>query len=100
MDRSTPIQLISKSYTTDNIGQKVPNETSRTVYCNLRSVTRQEWKDAGEMGFKPSLEAIMFTYDYQGEEIAEINGDRYGIYRTYFATTDTIELYLEKKAGV
>lgn len=42
----------------------------------------------------------MFTYDYQGEEIAEINGDRYGIYRTYFATTDTIELYLEKKAGV
>lgn len=100
MDRSNPIKLISKSYTTDSIGQKVAIETSRTVFCALRSVSRQEWKDAGEMGFKPSLQATMFSYDYEGEEIAEVNGERYGIYRTYFSTTDTIELYLEQKAGV
>ena len=100
MDRSTPIDLIAVTYSTDDIGQKTENETTRTVYCNLRSVTRQEWKDAGERGFKPALQATMFGYDYEGELIAEVNGQRYGIYRTYFTTNDQIELYLEQKAGV
>ena len=100
MDRSTPVKLISKSYSTDNIGQKVANETSRTVYCSLRSVSLSEWKDAGEMGFKPSLQLTMFAPDYQNEDIAEVNGERYGVYRTYIATNDTIELYLERKAGI
>lgn len=100
MDRSNTINLIAKSYTTDEIGQKVANESSRTVFCALRSVTRNEWKDAGEMGFKPELQATMFVYDYEGEEIAEINNKRYGVYRTFLATNDTIELYLEAKAGI
>lgn len=100
MDRSTPINLIGVTYSTDSIGQKTETETSRTVYCNLRSVTRQEWKNAGEMGFKPSLTATMFTYDYEGELIAEVNSKRYGVYRTYLTTNDQIELYLEEKAGV
>ena len=100
MDRSTPLTLIAVTYTVDSIGQKVPTETSRGVYCNLRSVSRQEWKDAGEMGFKPSFVATMFAYDYQGEELAELNSKRYGIYRTYLTTDDQIELYLEAKAGV
>ncbi len=100
MDRSTPIDLIAVTYTTDNIGQKVENETSRTVFCALRSITREEWKNAGEMGLKPSFQATMFTYDYQGEQIAELNSKRYGIYRTYLTTNDLIELYLEEKAGI
>ena len=100
MDRSNPMTLIDVTYTTDSIGQKVESESSRTVYCNLRSVSRAEWKDAGEMGFKPSLVATMFAYDFKGESMAEIDGKRYGVYRTYFSTNDTIELYLEEKAGV
>lgn len=100
MDRSTPINLISQTYTTDNIGQKVANLTSRTVYCNVRSISRAEWKDAGEMGFKPELQVTMFLYDYEGEKIAELNGKRYGVYRTYQSSTDEIELYLEDKAGL
>lgn len=100
MDKSTTLKLIAVTYTTDTIGQKIPTESERTVYCALRSVTRQEWKDAGEMGFKPAYTATMFVYDYEGEAIAELNGKRYGIYRTYLTTNDQIELYLEEKAGV
>ena len=100
MDRSTPLKLLSVTYAIDDIGQRVPTTTSKDVYCNLRSVSRQEWKDAGELGFKPAYQVTMFAYDYAGETIAELNGKRYGIYRTYLTTNDQIELYLEEKAGV
>ena len=38
--------------------------------------------------------------EYQGEEIAILNGARYGIYRTYSPNGEEMELYLEQKAGV
>lgn len=100
MDRSNVVNLIAVTYAVDSIGQRVANETSRTVYCDIRNVSRSEWKDAGEMGFKPQYQITMFAPDYEGEEIAEINGTRYGVYRTYHGRNDTIELYLEEKAGI
>lgn len=73
MDRSSVITLIKTTYTTDAIGQQIPVETSRTVYCDLRSVTRNEWAAAGQLGLNPELVAVMFAPDYQGEEIVEIS---------------------------
>lgn len=104
MDRSSVITLIKKTYTTDAIGQQVAIETSRTVFCDLRSVTRNEWATAGQLGLNPELVAVMFAPDYQGEEIVEItegrSAVRYGVYRTYLDRNEALELYLEKKAGV
>lgn len=137
MDRSNVLTLISTTYQPDAIGQQVPVEVGRQVYCNLRSVTRAEWSAAGKLGLKPELVATMFAPDYRGEEIAELatpdastessyllgadgaqlldanrqllreKGDtvkgspiRYGVYRTYLGSDETIELYLERKAGV
>lgn len=100
MDRSTPIKLEAVTYTADAIGQMVETVTERTVYCNLRSVSRSEWQAAGEMGLKAAYQATMFAPDYNGEETAILNGTRYGIYRTYLGANETIELYLEKKGGV
>ena len=58
-------------------------------------------------GGSESKELIMATnaqfppYEYyEGEEIVEFEGTRYGVYRTYRGRDDTIELYLERKAGV
>ena len=42
----------------------------------------------------------MFAYDYEGESIVEIDGTRYGVYRTYLGKNETLELYLEQKTGV
>lgn len=100
MDRSDVIYLISVTYTTDGIGQKVPTETRKQVFCKMRSVSQSEWFEAGRNGLKAELQATMFAYDYSGEEICEYNGKRYGVYRTYFRGTDEIELYLERKAGL
>lgn len=137
MDRSNVINLVKDSYQTDSIGQRVSTKTKRTVFCNLRSVTRSEWATAGQQGLNAALVATMFAWDYQGETEVEIqtalvstdpeqlidenlkalydlnrlilmaagndiDGSvvRFGVYRTYLAANETIELYLERKAGV
>ena len=98
------ITLIKERYVLDEIGQMVPVETSRQVWAHLQSVTRAEWADAGQKGMQPQLVAITPIVNYDGESIIQLgegeNAKRYSVYRTYFGTaTDSIELYLERKAG-
>lgn len=100
MDRSNVIYLISETRTQDSIGQFVSEETKRQVFCDVRSITRAEWFDAGRNGYQPTYLFIMFGPDYQGEKIVEYNGKRYGIYRTYLARNERIELYAEEKGGL
>ena len=100
MDRSEVIELVSISYGKDAIGQKIPIECKREVFCQLGSVTRAEFFDAGRSGLNAQFRATVFAPDYQGEEIAIVRGHRYGIYRTYIGKNETLELYMEKKAGV
>lgn len=100
MDRSNIINLISQSYSQDAIGQYVPTETSTQVYCNRRYVTRAEWFEAGRNGHQPAFCFEMFAPDYDGQLIVEFEGERYGVYRTYLAQNETIELYVEAKGGL
>lgn len=100
MDRSRVLTLIRVTYTDDSIGQQVPQETRRDVFCNVSSVSASEFFDAGRAGLKPEYRVTMFAHDYEGEEIVELDGARYGVYRTYLGKNETIELYLERKAGV
>ena len=95
MDKSRVLTLIGVSYQPDSIGQLVPQETR-----NISSVSASEWFEAGRAGLNAEHRATMFAYDYAGETLAELNGVRYGIYRTYLGKNETIELYLERKAGV
>ena len=100
MDRSNVIKLIKETSTQDSIGQYVPVEISKQVYCDVRSVTRTEWLEGGRNGMQPAYVFYMVAPDYEGEKIIEYDGKRYGIYRTYHARNDTIELYAEEKAGL
>lgn len=102
MNKSVTIDLISKTYTTDSMGQKVATEKSTTVFATLTSISRAEWvsySQSGRQGLVPSYVASVFMGDYNGESIAEYDGKRYGIYRTYERDDEQVELYLEKKAG-
>lgn len=100
MDKSRALTLIGVTYTVDFIGQLIPHETRRDVFCNLSSVSASEWFEAGRAGLNAEHRATVFSYDYNGETIAELDGVRYGIYRTYLGRNETIELYMERKAGV
>lgn len=100
MDRSDVINLISSQWTKDANGVNRKVDTSRQVYCNVRSVTQTEFYQASQLGFKPEYRFIVFKYDYQNEMIIEYKGVRYSVYRTYFAENDLIELTAQKAAGI
>lgn len=99
MDRSTPITLISETNTQDANGVWRSTRTTRDVFAQVDSVTRSEFFEAGRNGLNPEFRFTLFAGDYEGEREVEYNGKSYGIYRTYFARTDVIELYAERKGG-
>ena len=99
MDRSDVIKLISQTKTQDAYGVWRMTETSNEVFCNVQSVTRSEFFQGGRNGLNPDLVFTVFFDDYNDESIIEYDGKRYGIYRTYRAKTDVLELYAERKGG-
>lgn len=99
MDRSTVISLLAETKTKDEYGVYQTSTTSREVYCQVQSVTRSEFFEAGRNGLNPEYEITMFFGDYEGEKLVEYNGNTYAVYRTYQGRNDTIELYVERKGG-
>lgn len=103
MDRSTPITLISNDFTQNEHGEYESSGTARTIYCNLRSVSRSEWSTAGEAGLRAEYQATVFGPDYNGEEVAELalrgGTQRFVIYRTYMGSGESLELYLGNRVG-
>ena len=91
--------LISKTYNVDEIGQRIPTETSRTVPATRSKVNRNEWNAAGQRGIKAECVVYTSALNYEDEELAEIEGIRYIIYRSFIkpSQADEIELYLKKE---
>lgn len=99
MDRSDVIKLIVETREQDEYGRWVATRTAKEVMCQVDSVTRAEFFEAGRNGLNPEYRFTMFFGDYSGESIVEYNGNTYSVYRTYLRRTDTIELYVERKGG-
>jgi SPP1 family predicted phage head-tail adaptor len=99
MDRSNVISLVSTGQTQDAFGVWRQTETKRDVFCQVDSVTRAEFFEAGRSGLNPEYRFTLFAGDYNGESIVIFNGKAYSVYRTYHARTDEIELYVERKGG-
>lgn len=100
MDEAAVLTLIREAYETDAISQQIPKDIRREVFCEKVSVSASEWYNAGLKGLKAEYRVTIFAPDYEGEEIAELDGKRYSLYRTYQKKPDEIELYLAKKAGI
>ena len=95
------LHLISRTYTVDELGQKIPQESAREVFARMESVSQSEFFEAGRIGLRPSYKAILSTsFDYDDEEVAAYNGKRYAIYRTYETPSGQMELYLQRETGV
>jgi SPP1 family predicted phage head-tail adaptor len=71
----------------------------REVMCQVDSITRAEFFEAGRNGLNPEFKFRMFFGDYHGERVVEYHGLRYSIYRTYHGRGDIIELYAERRGG-
>lgn len=99
MDRSQVITLIAETKTQDANGVWQTTTTTRDVFCQVDSVTRQEFFEAGRNGLNPEYRFTLFFGDYEGERTVSYNGNTYGVYRVYQGRTDTLELYVERKGG-
>lgn len=98
--RNDVLTLINQTYVTDDYGVERATETPKNVFCDVASITQNEFYAANEAGLKPALRFDIFAYDYSGEELVEFNGVRYTIYRTYQRYNDVLELYTQKEVGV
>lgn len=99
MDRSNVIKLIKAVQTQDEYGVWRETLTSRQVFCDVRSVNRSEFFEAGRSGLNPEFVFTVFFADYEDETLLEFDGKTYSIYRTYLTRSDTLELYAERKGG-
>lgn len=99
MDRSEVLTLIGTTRTQDEYGIWRETPTARNVFCQVNSITRSEFFDAGRNGLNPEFMFSIFAGDYEGERTCEFRGQQYSIYRTYLGRNDTLELYAERKGG-
>ena len=101
MDRSDVIKLIKTNPYQSPSYVWTSAETSTEVFCDVRSITQTEWFEAGRNGIvHPAFLFIINRNEYDNEEIVEYNGQRYGVYRTYAAKNEDLELYCEAKGGL
>lgn len=71
-------------------------ETKREVFCGFRSIGMKEFYSANSTDYRPELKLVLADYlDYNGETLADYNGTRYRILRTYRAGQE-LELTLER----
>lgn len=74
---------------------------SREVFCDVKSITRTEWFEAGRNGIEhPEFIFVMNRNEYDGERLVLYKGKVYGVYRTYEAKNENLELYVEAKGGL
>ena len=77
-------------------------KTKRKTYCEFKSIGMSEMYQAKASGFAPSIKLkLPNDFEYRGETLCEIRGERYRIIRDYRdeKTGDSTELTLERERG-
>lgn len=99
MNRSSVAYLVVETFTQNEYGVMESSTTKHKVYVDVTSANQQEWFEGGRNGLNPQYRFTMFSFDYHNEKIIEYQGTQYTIYRTYYRSTDEIELYVELRKG-
>lgn len=94
------ITLYTVAQTQGPLGEWKSVTVPTDVPCEIRSISRQEWTQAGQRGFAPVITAVIFSGNYNGQTRAKLGDRYYAIYRTYDRDDETTELYLEYQTGV
>ena len=93
------IKLISKVYTTNDIGNTLEAQTKRTVFASKKSIRQSEFYQAQATGLKPEIAFEVRTIEYRNEESLEYNNKEYKILRTYDKDGEMTELICQGIVG-
>lgn len=99
MDNLKKVKLIKRAQLVDSLGEVTYSETSREVYGSVTSSSQSEWFTAHRDDINSVAQLVIYSFEYQGETVVEMDGERLSVYRTFKRSIDKLELYLEKKAG-
>lgn len=89
------VTLISIQYEVDGIGDPVEIATKNTVFACEKSISQTEFYQAQAVGLKPQVKLVVKRVDYQNEQLAEYQGERFRVLRTFKSNSEDIELVLE-----
>ena len=95
---SDVLVLITRTISTDALGNETAQESEKTVFCEVDSISHSEFFAAADTELNPQFRFTVFFGDYNGEETVKYGGQRYSVYRTY-RTGDDLEIYVERKVG-
>ena len=97
MQKHDTIDLIAEA--TPRGVNETPAETTRTVFCTIRSVGMRESYEALAHGLHPEVVfCLTQDFDYQGEQRCKWGSTYYDIIRTYVTEEDGIELTAQKSS--
>lgn len=92
------IILIAKKITgQDKLKQNITEEVKTKLLCRKRSITRSEFYQANQAGIRPSLLVDIHSFEYENQELAEFDGKKYRIIKTYPVDLEVLELTLTEK---
>lgn len=90
------LTLIRQTYDPDDLTYSTLVETSRQVFCGVRSIGQSEFYQAQTTNLQPEIKVVLADYlDYQGETLVEYDGTRYSVLRTFRAGQE-LELVLSR----
>lgn len=92
------ITLIAKKITgKDKLKQNITEEAKTVLLCRKKSITRSEFYQANQAGIRPSLVVDIHSFEYENQELAEFDGKKYRIIKTYPVDLEVLELTLTEK---
>ena len=91
--------LVYVRHEQDEIGVWNDMRMTRDIFCQVNSVSRDEFFQGGRSGLNPAYQFTAFAPDYRDETECIYKGKSYTIYRTDMSRNDTIELYAERSGG-
>ena len=91
------LTLVKETFDTNEYGDSVSSESSREVFCKVRSVGMKEKYQAQAVGLLPEMVfELPDYYEYDDERKVRYQGKEYRIIRTYKKETNEIELVVTR----
>lgn len=80
---SDVINLVTETYTENDMGDTVVLETYVQVFASKKSIRQSEFYQAQATGLKPAIAFDVRSMEYNDEEKIQYNSKTYNVIRTY-----------------
>jgi SPP1 family predicted phage head-tail adaptor len=83
----------------DELDQSIEAIQERPVFCTKTSISRAEFVGAGQLGYKPKIQILINSDEYDEETKLKYEDKLYSVYKTFMRDDGYTELYCEVKLG-